>query len=216
MIGREDKFDWCSRVKRIASHQVIIRPSILQAFDHRRDLSSVVEVLTKADWDENDLDSLPELVAVTLRRVFHLYSDIQKEPMKHGTPPFFARWLEFKKDSPSGAPQTRPLHLIEAPPQTTRAATKDDRADHDGMEILNSHSTVRRFGGDLRLLEARRLLRSSSPVAIKTSASNSDGEHVPQQQAQLAIQAVRTMALPLGRRRCNITLKMPTSSTLAI
>ncbi|CAM8913570.1 unnamed protein product [Rhodiola kirilowii] len=68
----------------------------------------------------------------------------------------------------------------------------------DGMEhIFNSNAQLR-YGKDLRLNEARRLLCSARPVAIQTSVNLSASDQ-DLQQAQLWQLAQRTTALPIGR-----------------
>ncbi|KAL2665396.1 hypothetical protein AAZX31_02G241900 [Glycine max] len=68
----------------------------------------------------------------------------------------------------------------------------------DGMEHIFNSSTQLRYGRDLRLNEVRRLLCSSRPVAIQTSANHSASDQ-DLQQAQLWHLAQRTTSLPLGR-----------------
>jgi hypothetical protein len=72
----------------------------------------------------------------------------------------------------------------------------------DGMEVLESPAARMRFGRDLRLAEARRLLRSSEPVSLKGSANSApeaaEAEAAQRQQIRLSVIAPRTMALPLG------------------
>uniref|UniRef100_A0A7N0U9Q1 Anaphase-promoting complex subunit 1 n=1 Tax=Kalanchoe fedtschenkoi TaxID=63787 RepID=A0A7N0U9Q1_KALFE len=68
----------------------------------------------------------------------------------------------------------------------------------DGMEHIFNSSTQLRYGRDLRLNEARRLLCSARPVAIQTSVNPSASDQ-DLQQAQLWQLAQRTTALPVGR-----------------
>lgn len=73
-----------------------------------------------------------------------------------------------------------------------------DATTADGMEHIFNSSTQLRYGRDLRLNEARRLLCSARPVAIQTSVNPSASDQ-DLQQAQLWQLAQRTTALPLGR-----------------
>lgn len=68
----------------------------------------------------------------------------------------------------------------------------------DGMEHIFNSSTQLRYGCDLRLNEVRRLLCSTRPVAIQTSANPSASDQ-DLQQSQLWNLAQRTTALPFGR-----------------
>ncbi|XP_010543717.1 PREDICTED: anaphase-promoting complex subunit 1 isoform X2 [Tarenaya hassleriana] len=68
----------------------------------------------------------------------------------------------------------------------------------DGMEHIFNSCTQLRYGRDLRLNEVRRLLCSSRPVVIQTSANPSVSDQ-EQQQDQLWCIAQRTAALPIGR-----------------
>lgn len=78
---------------------------------------------------------------------------------------------------------------------------KDPFSQPDGMDNLTQEAAKLRFGQDLRLLEVRRLLRSTSPVVLQASSlpEASEGDGALQQQNRLMVLAVRTMALPLGR-----------------
>ncbi|KAL4443950.1 hypothetical protein ABPG75_011687 [Micractinium tetrahymenae] len=71
----------------------------------------------------------------------------------------------------------------------------------DGMENLAQEAARLRFGRDLRLLEVRRLLRSSAPVPLRMGnvPEPSDAEGTAAQQLKLTALAIRTCALPLGR-----------------
>lgn len=69
----------------------------------------------------------------------------------------------------------------------------------DGMNSLDELSVMLRFGDDLRLLEVRRLLQSSSPVMLpQRSPAVSDTETAQSLQMTLHAIANRTLSLSVG------------------
>ena len=73
--------------------------------------------------------------------------------------------------------------------------------DSDGMESLSDPAVKLRFGRDFRLVEVRKLLRSSVPCVLKlhNTPNLTEAEGVQQQQVKLMVLGFRTMALPFGR-----------------
>ncbi|XP_047316183.1 anaphase-promoting complex subunit 1 [Impatiens glandulifera] len=97
-----------------------------------------------------------------------------------------------------------PVTIPPLPDTTGQENTRLEDADMvngsstDGMDHIFSSSTQLRYGRDLRLNEARRLLCSARPVVIQTSI-NTTASDQDLQQAQLWQLAQRTTSLPLGR-----------------
>lgn len=72
----------------------------------------------------------------------------------------------------------------------------------DGMEGVSSSSLWSlRFPDDLRVIEARRLLQSSKPVAIVLvqRPDVSDHDFIEEQERHLYAICTRTLSLPIGR-----------------
>ena len=83
----------------------------------------------------------------------------------------------------------------------------------DGMDGVHTRLAAVRFGGDSRLLEARRLLASNTPILLRGSEQTDEaGESTQWQQAKLQTLATRTMALPLGKFHCRTVSSLPTQS----
>eukprot|EP00899_Mesostigma_viride_P028297 jgi/Mesvir1/8652/Mv02596-RA.1 len=79
---------------------------------------------------------------------------------------------------------------------------EDEPVCHDGMEEVVAECQQRLWmADDLRVLEVRRLLQSSTPIPVKlgSTAEGNDPDIVAQQQARLWLLGARTMALPFGR-----------------
>lgn len=74
----------------------------------------------------------------------------------------------------------------------------------DGMSSLDEHTAMLRFNEDLRLLEVRQLLQSSSPVLLpQRSLAVSDAETAQNLQSTLHAIANRTLSLSIGK--CDAT-----------
>lgn len=88
--------------------------------------------------------------------------------------------------------------------QEYTSAPSSFQSSSDGMEGLSERAVLLRFGRDLRLLEVRRLLRSSLPVKLSMGATPEvgDAEGAQHQQIRLMVLAMRTMALPMGEFVC--------------
>lgn len=97
-------------------------------------------------------------------------------------------------------PQLLPLPYSQRLQEHTSAPSFPQSSPSDGMEGLSERAVLLRFGRDLRLLEVRRLLRSSLPVKLTLGATPevSDAEGAQHQQIRLMVLAMRTMALPMG------------------
>ncbi|KAI3425098.1 hypothetical protein D9Q98_008476 [Chlorella vulgaris] len=114
----------------------------------------------------------------------------------------YTQRLELVVDAPCGAGEASDKGAATVVAPTTGAVTSvGDPATGDGMENLSQRAASLRFGRDLRLLEVRRLLRSSAPVTMRLSnvPEPSDAEGTVAQQLKLTVLAIRTCALPLGR-----------------
>lgn len=125
-------------------------------------------------WTEADIDTLPMDIAKLFRRCLRVCSNFEK-----------------LDESPSCT------SLIEQEDDTNRPPSS--HIEEDGMDGIDIELAAARFGGDCRLLEARRLLCSSKPIIIKGVDENESGDQSQQLQWKLLIMAMRTMALPLGR-----------------
>ena len=85
----------------------------------------------------------------------------------------------------------------------------------DGMSSLDEHTTMLRFSKDLRLLEVRRLLQSSSPVLLpQRSSAVSDAETAQNLQSTLHAIANRTLSLSIGE--CDVNTKVARSPCVEI
>ncbi|XP_060532637.1 anaphase-promoting complex subunit 1 isoform X2 [Cylas formicarius] len=94
--------------------------------------------------------------------------------------------------------------------QETMPNTKQEIADIDGMEDIDSSLTRMRFSDDVRVMEARKMLASSKPVTINLTQRPdvSDHDFIEEQEKHLYGICIRTMALPVGRGM--ITLRTAT------
>jgi hypothetical protein len=82
----------------------------------------------------------------------------------------YTQRLELVVDAPCGAGEASDKGAATVVAPTTGAVTSvGDPATGDGMENLSQRAASLRFGRDLRLLEVRRLLRSSAPVTMRLS-----------------------------------------------
>lgn len=81
------------------------------------------------------------------------------------------------------------------------SAKQIDVDEEDGMEDVENPVLKMRFPEDLRVVEARRLLQSSKPVAVRLAQRPdvSDHEFIEEQEKHLYAICTRTMALPVGR-----------------
>ncbi|KAJ8932971.1 hypothetical protein NQ314_014302 [Rhamnusium bicolor] len=85
--------------------------------------------------------------------------------------------------------------------QDVMPGIKADSEQLDGMEDIDNSLTKLRFNKDVRVNEARKMLRSSKPVPIVLTQRPdvSDHDFIEEQEKHLYGICIRTMALPVGR-----------------
>ncbi|CAG9772745.1 unnamed protein product [Ceutorhynchus assimilis] len=95
--------------------------------------------------------------------------------------------------------------------QETMPNTKQEIADLDGMEDIDSSLTKMIFSDDTRVMEARKMLTSSKPVTIALTQRPdvSDHDFIEEQEKHLYGICIRTMSLPVGRGMMTLRTATP-------
>lgn len=119
--------------------------------------------------------------------------------------------VDYTHEEPVGA-ETSLSARVPQQAATTTGSTEANDVD-DGMLNMDTKLLRLRFRKDLRIMEVRRLLDSTTPVPIDIvqGPNVSDHEFIEDKEKQLFALCTRTMALPTGRGMFTLRSSIPVS-----